>query len=331
MSKIEIGSRVLGSGKKGVVVFIGDTSFSAGEWIGIKLDNPDGKNDGSVAGVKYFECPMDHGLFVKRAQCKLLESEEVKESGSSNDSRSKLAMLRAKRDGANTELPKLKGGDACGSTEGEDASSTLSSSRAKIAALRAKRESLPAHKSPLKASDGFTDNLVKVSETETSEDNKSSKFDTPEPKLPSQSTEMSVKSGILDKEQSVVKNAEISTLKETILRLQQENRSLNERLQKMEIDLKSDTEKVDSTEVEALRVQLQESRSQAAISESRFMHETDLQHHRLKQLEDQIEELNGNLEALSLDKESLALELEAAEEQIKSMGTSSDITQLTQY
>jgi dynactin complex subunit len=72
MSKIEIGSRVVtGVDKKGVVLFLGQTKFAAGDWVGIKLDKPDGKNDGSVAGEKYFDCEQNHGLFVKQAQVRL--------------------------------------------------------------------------------------------------------------------------------------------------------------------------------------------------------------------------------------------------------------------
>jgi dynactin 1 len=66
---IEVGSKVItgiGAGKKGVVNFIGETQFSTGEWIGLVLDNADGKNDGSVAGVHYFDCKPLHGVFVKR-------------------------------------------------------------------------------------------------------------------------------------------------------------------------------------------------------------------------------------------------------------------------
>lgn len=42
--------------------------FAAGDWIGIELDQPEGKNDGSVNGVRYFDCQENHGLFVKKAQ-----------------------------------------------------------------------------------------------------------------------------------------------------------------------------------------------------------------------------------------------------------------------
>ena len=75
MSALEIGSRVVtGTGaaeKKGVVKFIGQTQFATGDWVGIRLDSADGKNDGSVGGERYFECEPLHGLFVKQAQVRL--------------------------------------------------------------------------------------------------------------------------------------------------------------------------------------------------------------------------------------------------------------------
>lgn len=51
--------------RAGIIRFIGDTKFSPGKWIGVQLTSPDGKNDGTVAGVRYFACPNNCGVFVK--------------------------------------------------------------------------------------------------------------------------------------------------------------------------------------------------------------------------------------------------------------------------
>ncbi|KAN0135638.1 Dynein associated domain containing protein [Lactarius tabidus] len=58
---------------RGVVRFYGTTSFSSGKWVGIELSEPVGKNDGSVKGVPYFSCQMNHGVFVKPSQVKLVQ------------------------------------------------------------------------------------------------------------------------------------------------------------------------------------------------------------------------------------------------------------------
>lgn len=47
-------------------MYIGETHFSSGEWLGVKLDLPEGKNNGSVGDCTYFECEANHGVFVKR-------------------------------------------------------------------------------------------------------------------------------------------------------------------------------------------------------------------------------------------------------------------------
>ncbi|KAJ7246396.1 dynein associated protein-domain-containing protein [Mycena rebaudengoi] len=55
---------------RGVVRFSGATSFMAGKWIGIELYEPNGKNDGSVAGISYFTCKPGYGIFVRASQIK---------------------------------------------------------------------------------------------------------------------------------------------------------------------------------------------------------------------------------------------------------------------
>ncbi|XP_075590124.1 cytoplasmic linker protein 190 isoform X2 [Dermatophagoides farinae] len=61
-----VGDRVWVQGiKPGYIVYIGDVQFARGEWAGIVLDKPEGKNDGSVHGVRYFQCQPNHGLFTR--------------------------------------------------------------------------------------------------------------------------------------------------------------------------------------------------------------------------------------------------------------------------
>ncbi|KAF2836958.1 Cap-Gly domain-containing protein [Patellaria atrata CBS 101060] len=55
-------------------------------WIGITLDEPVGKNDGSVQGTRYFACGRNCGVFVRPERCEKgdwapagLEDEELEE------------------------------------------------------------------------------------------------------------------------------------------------------------------------------------------------------------------------------------------------------------
>eukprot|EP00941_MAST-03F_sp_MAST-3F-sp1_P001081 g1081.t1 len=51
----------------GQVKFVGKTDFAKGIWIGLCLEQPVGKNNGSILGVHYFHCNYPHGIFVHPA------------------------------------------------------------------------------------------------------------------------------------------------------------------------------------------------------------------------------------------------------------------------
>lgn len=61
-----IGQRVwVGGIRPGHIQYIGDTHFAPGEWAGVVLDEPNGKNDGCVSGKRYFQCEPKRGIFSR--------------------------------------------------------------------------------------------------------------------------------------------------------------------------------------------------------------------------------------------------------------------------
>lgn len=71
----KIGQRVEVPGKdcQGVIAYVGYPSFAQGKWIGVILDEPKGKNNGTIKGTSYFKCAENHGMFVRQSQLVLLD------------------------------------------------------------------------------------------------------------------------------------------------------------------------------------------------------------------------------------------------------------------
>uniref|UniRef100_A0A5F8GSP6 Kinesin family member 13B n=1 Tax=Monodelphis domestica TaxID=13616 RepID=A0A5F8GSP6_MONDO len=109
----------VGTNKTGIVRYIGPTDFQEGTWIGVELDLPSGKNDGSIGGKQYFKCNPGYGLLVKPGRIKKATGParrrsaglrlqgatvEHRKSGNLSGSASNLASL--------TALAKAEGGSA---------------------------------------------------------------------------------------------------------------------------------------------------------------------------------------------------------------------------
>ncbi|XP_012155796.1 kinesin-like protein KIF13A isoform X4 [Ceratitis capitata] len=84
----------------GVISYIGSTHFQAGTWIGVELDTPTGKNDGTVQGMQYFQCKPKHGIFVRYDKLILDKRGKAMRAYKAEKSNSKeLSMTRSKSRG----------------------------------------------------------------------------------------------------------------------------------------------------------------------------------------------------------------------------------------
>ncbi|KAI4573323.1 hypothetical protein MJT46_004563 [Ovis ammon polii x Ovis aries] len=99
----------VGTNKTGVVRYVGPTDFQEGTWVGVELDLPSGKNDGSIGGRQYFKCNPGYGLLVRpdrvrraagvgrrrSAGLRLQGAPEPRKSGLLSGSATNLASLTA--------------------------------------------------------------------------------------------------------------------------------------------------------------------------------------------------------------------------------------------
>ncbi|XP_034006654.1 kinesin-like protein KIF13B isoform X3 [Trematomus bernacchii] len=108
----------VGNNKNGTVRYLGPTDFAVGTWVGVELEVPAGKNDGSVGGKHYFHCNPGYGVLVRphrvsRGASKRRRQQQKRRSANLSGSSPNLAAL--------TALAKGEGGVAsAGRSRGEN-------------------------------------------------------------------------------------------------------------------------------------------------------------------------------------------------------------------
>ncbi|XP_048505880.1 uncharacterized protein LOC105691641 isoform X2 [Athalia rosae] len=61
----DVGQKVcVGSEKIGILRYYGALEGEIGAWCGVELPEPEGLNDGTVRGLRYFSCPENHGVMA---------------------------------------------------------------------------------------------------------------------------------------------------------------------------------------------------------------------------------------------------------------------------
>ncbi|XP_030261623.1 kinesin-like protein KIF13B isoform X4 [Sparus aurata] len=108
----------VGTNKSGTVRYVGPTDFAKGTWVGVELEVPAGKNDGSVGGKHYFHCNPGYGVLVRpdrvsRGGAKRRRQQHKRRSANLSGSSPNLAALTALAKGEG-------GGPSPGHSRGEN-------------------------------------------------------------------------------------------------------------------------------------------------------------------------------------------------------------------
>ncbi|GIX85148.1 dynactin subunit 1 [Caerostris darwini] len=69
---------IIGKNTLGKIAFIGRTHFMDELCFGVILDKPEGRNNGTFGGIRYFKCQKNHGIFVRACQMQKISQTDDK-------------------------------------------------------------------------------------------------------------------------------------------------------------------------------------------------------------------------------------------------------------
>ncbi|NXA83330.1 CLIP4 protein, partial [Thryothorus ludovicianus] len=106
---LKLGDRVVIAGQKvGTLRFCGTTEFASGQWAGVELDEPEGKNNGSVGKVQYFKCAPKRGIFAPLS--KISKASDHKKSSVQSSSVRSSPLVKSKKVDVTHITSKVKSG-----------------------------------------------------------------------------------------------------------------------------------------------------------------------------------------------------------------------------
>ncbi|KAJ2941862.1 hypothetical protein O0L34_g10676 [Tuta absoluta] len=282
---LTLGQRVMVVGKdvKGSVAYIGYPTFATGKWIGVILDEPKGKNNGTVRGHAYFRCEENYGVFVRRTQIQLLDGEDNPMETSTSSA----------------------AGDETPASKTPAANRRLSSSRTSLASSR---QSLTSYASP-------------TAERAASPEGKGAAFvetgfvETLTPKYtPGQSiTSPQPAPSVEEKLANLQAQQEITSLKSEV-------EDLKEKLETLKVRRAEDREKL--REFERVKLQLEQANEfKNKIMESQAQLQRDLQRAKqeVREAQEALETHNDETAELQEAAEMAALDKEMAEERAEAL------------
>uniref|UniRef100_A0AAX7VMB2 Dynactin subunit 1 n=1 Tax=Astatotilapia calliptera TaxID=8154 RepID=A0AAX7VMB2_ASTCA len=313
----KIGSivEVTGKGQRGTVAYIGATLFASGKWVGVILDEPKGKNDGTVQGKRYFTCEENHGIFVRQSQIQVVEDGSSATSPDTPESGTAKTLKQKGEQGPQLILTFLKYNEEESlRAQVKDLEEKLETLKMKRTEDKAKLKELEKHKIQLEQLQEWK-NKMQEQQAELQKQLKEAKKEAREAQEAKErymeemsDTADAIEMATLDKEMAEERaeslQVEVDSLKEKV-----EELSMDLEILRHEISEKGSDGAASSYQVKQLEEQ--NSRLKEALVRMRDLSASEKQEH--VKLQKQTEKKNVELETLRTQKEKLQEEVKQAE------------------
>ncbi|CAD0206474.1 unnamed protein product [Chrysodeixis includens] len=308
---LTLGQRVIVVGKdvKGSVAYVGLPTFATGKWIGVILDEPKGKNNGTVRGHAYFTCEENYGVFVRQSQIQLLDADDNPMDTSMTTSTEEPRATANNRRLSSTKPVRHVSG-RFNSVPARLAPVRLANGCSSRTSLASSRQSLTSYASPTTERASSPENTKRASFVETGFVETLTPQYTPGQSITSPQP---ASSSMEDKIANIQAQQEITTLKSEV-------EDLKEKLETLKVRRAEDREKL--RELERVRLQLDQANEfKAKIMESQAQLQRDLQRAKqeVREAQEALEAHNDETAELQEATEMAALDKEMAEERAEAL------------